>query len=111
MVKPIDTVGVYEEGLEFIEGLHEHEKERVCEFLSILKVNRPIFPEQSIPDDAPEKLKNEAAKNRGKFYRGASRCDPECPVSTDIIGFEWYQSNDRSLLYVWRLGIMKEVEK
>lgn len=104
MVKPIDMLGVCDEGLEFIETLTEHEQERVAEFLSILKVNRSgrIFPEVlSIPDDAPAKLKNEAAQHRGRFFKGASNCGDGCPEGKPPIGMKWYEANDRSVLYVW----------
>ena len=100
------VIGVCEEGLELIATFSDHEKSRVNKFLHLLRMNKSsqIYPEVAIPDDAPEKLKNEAAKQRGKFYRGGSHCE-DCLENSPIHLYEWYESNDRSILYVWRVKL------
>lgn len=108
MVKPIEVMGVYEEGLELIVEMSDHRKEHVEKFLEFLRegvLNKTLI-QQAIPEDAPVKLKSETATSRGKFYRAVSRCH-NCEEDNSIIGFEWYEANDRSVLYVWRMGYME----
>lgn len=61
-------------------------------------------PSDVIPDDAPEKVKNETAKGNGQCFKvGVNLPYDEKQPEDNNICFSWYESYDRRYVVVWEI--------
>lgn len=105
--KKVD-IAVSEEGLTVIDTMDDKVKGQMREFLTILALNKSkhlFTPYKGIPDDAPERVKNEVATHMGECFRGGFETEEH-----ENCVLEWYEPNNRSMVFIYQIWYPCEVE-
>lgn len=100
--QPPASIGVDEESLEAIKSFPVEIQAAVAKVLATVKAcnsSEHFEPCESIPDDAPVKVKNEISNGRGRAFR----IGIEMPDQS-ILVMSWYEPHDRRFIVFWRIS-------
>lgn len=97
--KPVEAVMVDEESLLAISGFPDSVQESVSRVLRLIKHYKSVehfAPCDQIPDDAPEKVKNEIANGNGRGFRVGILLEDDTHLC-----LSWYEPYTRDMVFFW----------